>query len=431
MKDVRYLLLAVLTVVPGTVLSGQPTDSINYDEAKVPNYVLPDPLVLPDGSRVETPEDWWLKQRPRLLRLFETEMYGKAPRLPAKIDVKELGRDSKALGGLAERKELRLNLTGLEQGPFLHVLIYLPSRRTGPVPVFLALNFNGNHSITPDPGVTVVDAWASGPAKDAENPQTIAAVPRGAYASRWPLSLILSRGYGVVTAYYGEIQPDDPEKMREGLLGMYLLRGQSSPALDQWGAIGAWAWGMRRMLDAVKKQSDIDGRRVIALGHSRLGKTALWAAAQDQRFVAAISNNSGCGGAALSRRRFGETVESINRAFPHWFCGNFKRYGGREEELPFDQHSLLALIAPRPLYVASAAEDLWADPRGEFLAAKAADPVYRLLGTDGLQAEEMPPVDQPVFSTISYHVRSGGHDLTEADWGFFLEFADRYVRRRE
>jgi (4-O-methyl)-D-glucuronate---lignin esterase len=397
----------------------------NYDESKVPEYTLPDPLVSSDGTRVTDASTWFGKRRAEILQLFTEQVYGKAPGPSEDVRYSTID-SSKALDGVATRKQVSLTFSQGQKELSVTLLLYIPNNRPHPVPGFLGLNFSGNHSISKDPGIRLNTNWMRpNKAKGIVNNRATEA-SRGNAASRWPIKMVLQRGYAVATAYYGDIDPDYDDGFHNGVHSLFSQPGNSTSAQDEWGSIGAWAWGLSRIMDYLETDGAIDHQRIVVMGHSRLGKTSLWAGAQDERFAMVISNNSGCGGAALSSRRYGETVGVINSSFPHWFCKNFKQYNDKENLLPVDQHMLLSLIAPRPLYVASAEEDRWADPKGEYLALKNADPVYRLVGTDGL-ADRVPVVNQSLIGTLSYHIRSGEHNVTHYDWEQYLKWADRFL----
>lgn len=428
----RICLAITILLILATAFGAQNPQNANYDEAKVGSYTLPDPLVMQNGERVREARQW-AARRAELLEIFASQVYGRTPpqaeAMRGKLRFATSSRQPRALEGLATREEITVHLTNQPDGPRMSLLLYLPNSRKGRVPVFLGMNFNGNHSVTSEPDVKLATGWmrpdsAGRIVNNRATPQA-----RGMEATRWSLTRIIRSGYGVATVYYGDLFPDHQQGWSDSVIPHYYRRGQTAPDPAEWGALGAWAWGLSRALDVLERTPGVDPREVILLGHSRLGKAALWAGAQDTRFAMVISNNSGEGGAALARRNFGETIERINTAFPHWFAANFRQYGQRVDSLPVDQHQLLALIAPRPLYLASAAEDLWADPRGEFLAARAADPVYRLLGTNGLGATVMPGIHQPVTTTIGYHIRAGKHDVTDYDWEQFINFANLHRRR--
>jgi hypothetical protein len=390
----------------------------NSDEAKVPAYTLPDPLRFADGSPVRTARDW-PKRRAELVRLFETNVYGFAPAAPKgmRFVVTEQGP---AFGGTAIRKQITIYLTGAERGPQMQLLLYLPVHAKGRVPVFLGPNFHGNQAVTADPAVAITPSWVVPATGIVKNRATFAS--RGIDAGQWPIERILAAGYGVATYFTGDLYPDADNMSAQSIQPEL---GTSPLDPSHWGAVAAWSWGLSRALDYLVTDGVVDPKRVIVIGHSRYGKAALWAGARDTRFAAVIANDSGEGGASLYRRRFGETIRVMNT---YWFAPLWKTFAEREAELPVDAHELIALVAPRPVYIASASEDWWSDPRGEFLAAKGADPVYRLLGVEGLATDTQPAPGGAILSRIAYHFRQGPHDITVWDWDHYISFADRYVR---
>jgi len=422
--------LGLSVALTGLALAAQPQlpEGFNYDEAKVPAYTLPDALKLADGKRVTDAATWKRARRPELIKLYEENMYGRSAPAPT-TGVRYVVRDNTpgALGGTATRRQVGILLTGREDGPRIELLMYIPAKHAGngKVPAFLGLNFSGNDTVNADPAI--LPARRSPPKPGSQPPA------RGSGASSWPVDLILSRGFALATAYYFDIEPDRDGARNEGVRGTFGVDGKvfasaNAPVVPgEWGAIGAWAWGLSRALDYLATDADIDAKKVAVMGHSRLGKAAVWAGAHDDRFAIVISAQSGEGGVAITRRQFGETIARINEHFPHWFCDRYKTYNGRENDLPVDAHELVALVAPRPMYVSSATEDLWSDPRGEFLAAVNAGPVYQLFGLTGLGVTEMPPPDKSVGQTIAYHNRTGRHSVVSADWEHYLTFASEHL----
>jgi len=413
---------AWLALLP-SLLMAQP---FNYDEAKVPKFTLPDPLKMVDGMVVKTVNDWETKRRPEVLALFEKEVYGKAPGKPAKLSFAVLEQSKNVLGGTAYRKQVQVRFAGTPNGPRMTMLIYSPAKAKHAVPAFLTLNFRGNHTVHDDPAILLPHSWVRGRSKGEAVNNRATEKGRGAAKNRWAIAKILKAGYALATIYYGDIDPDFHDDFKNGVHALY-----SKPKADEWGSIATWAWGLSRGLDYLETDKAIDAKRVAVMGHSRLGKTSLWAGAADERFALVISNNSGCGGAALSRRAFGETVKRINTSFPHWFCDNYLKYNDKENTCPVDQHQLIALAAPRPVYIASAVEDRWADPRGEFLSGKHANPVYRLYGLVGMPAKKQPELNKPAMGNVGYHVRRGRHDVTDYDWEQYLKFADKHLKPKK
>ena len=422
MKGYAFLFLVTFLILQNTFAQ---RENVIYEESKVPDYQLPDVLTRFNGGKVTTAKEWFKKQRPDILKLFTDEVYGKVPGIQKISGVKVWETSDNAVNGLATRKQLSLFFKKGNHTLEVNVLMYLP-KNTQKAPIFLAYNFTGNHTVYNDPYIRLTESWvANDPSLGIINNQ-VTEQSRATASNGWPVEEIIRSGYGLVTLYYGDVDPDKND-FSDGIEPFFYTKNQIKPRINEWGAIAAWAWALSRVMDYLEKDPAVDSKKVAVLGHSRLGKTALWAGATDQRFAMVISNESGCGGAALSRRTFGETVEIINTSFPYWFCDNFKKYN-REDLLPVDQHMLLALIAPRPLYVASAEDDKWADPRGEFLSAKYASAVYTLLGLEGLPVKEMPVVNQPVMGTIGYHIRTGKHGLTTYDWEQYIRFADKHFK---
>jgi hypothetical protein len=402
----------------------------NYDEALAGNNPLPKLMVARNGRGIDSAKAWIARRRPEIMTLFEQHVYGRTPARWGKVTFETRQVKPDALGGQATRKLVHVALHQYPAWPGMEVMVYIPNGPRKPAPCFVGLSFGGNHAVSAEPDIPLSSRWI--PANEAKGVVDHHATgkSRGTENGRWPLEFIIGQGYALATAYYGDMEPDHTEGWKDGLRAVLSKEGTNTVWRNgSWGAIGAWAWGLSRILDYLETDAQVDAAHCAVIGHSRLGKAALWAGAQDQRFGAIISNESGKGGAALMRRNFGETIAAMTHTFPHWFTPKFSCYSNNESACPVDMHMLIALAAPRPLYIGSAAEDGWADPRGEFLAGQYAEPAFALFGKTGIGGGDPPALDTPVGEAIGYHLRTGKHDMTHYDWVQYLKFASRHFKK--
>ena len=386
---------------------------------------LPNPLVMLNGDLVSNPDAWRKNRRPELIGLFQHYMYGKAPAAPKSVAPKIERVDPKYFGGKATKQEVVLSL-GPGDAPKLTLLFIVPNQPTGPKPVFLTLNFCGNHTLLDDPSIAFPTAWMPDHCPGCKDHKPTDAA-RGTQKHDWEIERIIDRGYAFAGFYCGDVDPDRND-FTDGVHPHYAAPGTTSRDSHEWGTIAAWAWGAQRAVDYLVTNPSIDAKKIAVVGHSRLGKTALLAAAFDERIAMAIPHQAGCGGTAPSRHHEGETVKQINERFPHWFCDEFKKFNEQVEKLPFDQHCLVALCAPRPVLLSNAQEDSWADPVGQFQVLQGADPVYRLLGSKGLAGAKYPEPSQLLDTPLGYYIRPGKHSMTPGDWQVFMNFADKHFR---
>jgi hypothetical protein len=429
----RSHILAILALGAGFAcmpLLGQrpstPELPVNYDDALAGTYTLPDPLMLANGKRVKDVKTWINQRRPQIIRMFEENEYGRAPGRPKGMSFDVFDKGTPALDGKAFRKQVTIYFSADKSGPKVGLLIYLPAEAKKPVPLLLNLSFGPNSSAVADPGIKPGEIWSQ------DRKRVPAPARRGGPGGGTPDSPVtdyLSRGFGWATMNYSDIDPDFSGGVGLGVRSLYLKPGQTEPAPDEWGSIAAWAWGMSRAMDYLETDKAVDAKRVAILGVSRLGKTVMWAGARDTRFAMVIASCSGEGGAAISRRAFGETIGHMNANFAYQFCANYQKYGKHVDQLPVDAHELVALIAPRPVLLQTGDKDLWSDPKGEFLAAVAAEPVYKLLGKQGLGTDQWPVAGQPILHDIGYYMHAGGHGSMPSDRPIFLKFMEMYLRR--
>jgi hypothetical protein len=404
---------------PPAAVAGIP---VNYDEGLAGSYTLSDPLAPAGGRPVRDATTWNARRRPEIVRLFEENQYGSAPGRPTGMSFDVFDKGTPALDGKALRRQVTIYFSKDKSGPRMDLLMYLPAEARKPVPLLLNLGFSANSSAVDDPGVKPGEVWGRDKKK--------VPAPKGGFG-RLNVAPLLAQGFGVATIYYGDIDPDFDGGLPFGVRALYLKPGQQQPAPGEWGAIAAWAWGISRAVDYFETDKGVDAKRIAIMGVSRLGKTVMWAGAHDTRIALVIASCSGEGGAALSRRNYGETIAHLVAPgrFPYQFCANYAKWAAHPDQSPVDAHMLVALMAPRPVLLQTGDKDGWSDPKGEFLAAAAAAPVFRLFGKQGLDTEQWPAPGQAILHDIGYYMHAGGHGTIPSDWDIFMKFLNMRLRR--
>jgi hypothetical protein len=397
---------------------------VNYDESKVGTYTLPDPLVMSDGTPVTTTKQWETKRRPEIVRLFETLQFGIAPGRPATMSFDVFDAGTPALNGKAIRKQVMIWFNKEKTGPHIQLLEYIPAAKFAahkPAPMLLSINFGVAQNAAADPGIKPEQVW------DLKTNTRIDAVS-GRNFGKLDTDALLDAGIGISTFYYGDVDPDYPAGFSNGIRATN-LKSQAERPGDAWGTIAAWSWGMSRVQDYFETDKAVDAKRVAVHGVSRLGKTALWAGAHDQRFAAVIESCSGEGGAALSRRNYGETIGHMTAPsrYPYQFAANWAKYSGFPDTAPMDANLLVALVAPRPLLLQTGDTDFWSDPKGEFLAAVSAGPVWKLYGKQDLGTTTMPKAKEAILHDLAYEMHDGGHGMVPSDWNVYVDFLKMHL----
>jgi hypothetical protein len=395
------------------VVAGIP---VNYNEDSVGTYTLPDPLLLLDGKRVKNAGTWYKKRRNEIVKLFEEFQYGRMPEKPLDLSFNVFDKGTPSLNGKAVRKQVTVYFTKDTSQYKMDILIYLPAYATKPVPLFLNVSFSPNAAVADDPGIKAGTMWG-------RDGKRVPATRTGGFG-KVDIDQFLSQGIGYANIYYGDIEPDFADGIKYGIRGYYLKPGTTIPASDEWGAISAWSWGLSRAMDYFETDPQIDAKKVALFGVSRLGKTVLWTGARDTRFGMVIASCGGEGGAAISRRWYGETIDHMTHPTRYFyqFAGNWRKYKDEPSKSPVDGHMLVALMAPRPLLLQTGDTDYWSDPKGEFVAAVAGGPVYELLGKTSLRTEVMPAAGVPILNDLGYFMHAGGHGAMPSDYEVFIRF---------